>query len=420
MRVFEQRGGSIIRQSTRLGIRTITVLALAFVIALASVALPARASETPSDDLESVRATVLEAVNWKINSLSDMKAETANSDKIAIYSGGIAELTSLRDSRIVSEDNIPELWALKEQAYGIYQETIAAVDSVTSSPAEELAKAKDEAAGTINFKIKLLQEWIVGVENPNAAAIVESGIEQLNALHGELEDVTNADSAWAIKDRAKAIYYETIDKAESASDTEPTEEEKAAEALAKERRTTLHLIERKTAILDAAADAARIPAVVEVFASAAQDVENLTGAAQSAKTISALKKIQDQVGDIYEAAKAAVADIVGDEKTDGDDDAAEMIEGHLTRAVDYVTSITDRSEWSAGESPETWEALLAAEADVVTAVNKVKEVVASGTNLDVRWDELNEAMGSFRRALVAHYVALRSDPMVIGGFHIAG
>ena len=97
-----------------------------------------------------------------------------------------------------------------------------------------------------------------------------------------------------------------------------------------------------------------------------------------------------------------------------------MIESHLIRAVDYVTAITDRSEWSAGESPETWEALLAAEADVVEAAAKVQEVIASGTDLDVRWDELNEAMRGFRRALIAHYVALRSDPMIIGGFHVAG
>jgi len=418
MRVFEQQGGSVVRDSKRLGIRTITVLTLAFAIALATIAAPARAGETPTSDLESVRATVIGAVNWKINSLSGMKAETTNADKISIYAGGIAELTSLRDSRI-SEDNIPELWALKEQAHGIHQATVAAANNVASSPAEELAKAKDKAASTITFKIKLLREWIAGVDNPNAAAIIESGIGQLNALYGELEDVANPDAAWAIKDRAKAIYYETIDKAESASDDEPTEEERAAEALEKARRTTLHMIERKTAILDAAADAAKIPAVIEVFAIAAQDVENLTGAARSAKTISALKRIQSQVGDIYEAAQAAVADIVGDEKEDGDD-AAGTIERHLTSAIDYVTAITDRTAWSAGESPDTWEALLAAEASVVAAVDRVSKVIASGTDLDERWDELNDAMGDFRQALVAHYVALRSDPMVIDGFHVAG
>ncbi|GMQ97979.1 MAG: hypothetical protein BMS9Abin17_0483 [Acidimicrobiia bacterium] len=419
MQAFEQQGGSVVRHSRRLGIRTITVLALAFAIALATIAAPARAGETPNSDLEGVRATVLEAVNWKINSLSGMKAETANSDKIAIYAGGIAELTSLRDSRIVSEDNIPELWALKEQVYGIYQATIAAANNVPSSPAEELAKARDKAASTINFKIKLLREWIAGVDNPSAANIIESGIAQLNALHGELEDVTNADAAWVIKDRAKAIYYETIDRAESAAD-EPTEEQKAAEALEKTRRTTLHMIERKTAILDAAADAAKIPAVIEIFASAAQDVENLTGAARSAKTISALKKIQGQVADIYESAQAAVADIRGDGTTDGGDDATDAIESHLTRALDYVTTITDRAEWSANESPETWEALLTAQANVVAAVAKVNEVIASGTDLDDRWDELNDAMRDFRQALIAHYVALRSDPMFIGGFHVAG
>jgi len=419
MRTFEHQGGSLVRNSRRLGIRTITVLFLAFAIALATIAAPARAGETPNNDLESVRGTVLEAVNWKINSLSGMKAETANADKIAIYAGGIAELTSLRDSRIVSEDNIPELWALKEQAYGIYQETVAAANNVTSSPAEELAKARDTAASTINFKIKLLREWIAGVDNPTAADIIESGIAQLNALRGELEGVTNPDAAWAIKDRAKAIYYETIDKAESARNDKPTEEEMAAEALEKARQTTLHMIGRKTAILEAAADAAKIRAVVEIFTSAAQDVESLTGAARSAKTIAALKKIQEQIGEIYESAQAAVADIRGDGTTDGDD-ARDAIESHLNRALDYVTAITDRAEWSASESPETWEALLSAEANVVTAVNKVNDVIDSGTNLEERWSALNEAMRDFRQALIAHYVSLRSDPMFIGGFHVAG
>jgi len=420
MRVFEQQGGSVVRHSTRLGIRTITVLALAFAVALATVALPARAGETPSDDLEGVRATVLEAVNWKINSLNGKKAETANSDKIAIYGAGISELTNLRDSRIVSEDTIEELWALKEQVYDIYETTIEAADDVALSPAEELARAKVKVKGTIDQKIKLLRKWIEGSENPEAAAIAENGIGLLNNLYGELEDATTPDSVWAIKDRAKAIYYEAIEKAESSKDAEPTQEEKAAEALAKTRRATLQLIERKTAILNAAADAAKIPAVIDVFASAAHDVESLTETAKSAKTISALKKIQDQVRDIYESAKEAVGEIRGDDKTDDANDAADAIESHLSSVLDYVSSIVDRSEWSAEGSPETWEALLAAKANVVAAANDVKEVVDSGNNLDVRWSNLNGAMRDFRRALIAHYVMLRSDPVIVGGLHIAG
>lgn len=418
MRVFEHQGGSVVRHAAGLKLRTIAVLALAFAIALTAVSAPVRAGETSEDDLESVRATVLEAVNWKINSLSGMKAETSNADKIGIYADGIAELTSLRDSRIVSEDSIPELWVLKDQVYGIYGETVAAADDVAMSPAEELAKAKGKVAGTINNKIKLLRKWVKGVENPNAVAIVENGIAQLNALHGELETVTEPDGAWAIKDRAKATYYDTIERAESAA-KEPTEEEKAAAALETTRRNTLHLIERKTAILAAAAEAAKIPAVVDIFATAARDVEELTGPTRSAKTISALKKIQNQVGDIYEAAQAAVADTRGNSETE-EDDARDAIEKHLNRTLDYVNGITDRAELSAAESPETWEALIAARDRVEEAVKKVNDVVESGANLDVRWIELGNVMRDFRRALIAHYVALRSQPMFIGGLHIAG
>ncbi len=426
MRVPEGHGGSAAYQSTRLGVRTVIVIILAFAMTIATIVVPARAGETAGGDLEGVRATVLETYNGKINSLSERKASTDNSAKIEVYSGGINQLTNLRDQRVISETNIEELWALKSTAHGIYESTVAAAANAGMTDAEILAKAKNKALSTIDYKIGLLRDWIAGCEDPNARAIVDAGIAKINALRGELDGVTNPDVAWAIKERAVDIYHATKSAAEAAKgddvekkDKEPTEAEKAAEALAKTRRSTLTMIERKTAILTAAANAARVPAVIAVFTAAAGDVGDLEAPAKAANTIKALKEIQDKVGSIYAAAKESAAKIVGHDDKENDD-ATDAIANHLIKAVNYVNSVTDRAEWSADKSPDTWAALVAAQAKVVTSADAVREVMDSGRRLDARWEDLNDALSGFRRALIAHYIAIDSGPTFVGGFHVAG
>ncbi|GMR01896.1 MAG: hypothetical protein BMS9Abin20_0218 [Acidimicrobiia bacterium] len=256
--------------------------------------------------------------------------------------------------------------------------------------AEILAAAKKKATDTITYKIDLLRKWIAECEVADAETNVDRGIAQLKALYPEVEAADTADAAYAVKDRAYAIYHETIENADDAKSKEDcddkTGQEKAAEALAKERQSTLTHIERKTAILTAAARAAKIPAIVEPFEQAADDVAGLEDAARSATSIKALKEIQDQVMEIYQAAKEEVARVKGwDDPEDEEGDPGAWIEGYLDRTADFVQG-----------------------------------VIESGRRMDDRWEDLSDALRAFRRAAIQHYVALAGGPVLIGGFHVAG
>ncbi len=420
------RGGLTKRLRTRLTVRTIIVLILALGMTVATVAAPSRAGEGGGgDDLESVRATVMEKYNYKVGLLTEEKADTDNPAKIDVYAAGIAELTTLRDTRVATEDNIDELWALKERAYAIYNETVNAAKTAGMTDAEILAAATKKATDTITYKIDLLKKWIKECEDANTGAIVDRGIAILKALYPEVEAADTADAAYAVKDRAYAIHHETIKKAEDAKaegDCDGrSEEEKVAEALAEERRSTLTLIERKTAILTAAAEAAKIPAIVEAFERATDDVAGLESAARSATSIKALEDIRDQVMEIYEEAKEEAARIKGRDDPDGEEgDPGASINRYLDRTADFVGSVIDRTEWSAEHSPDTYDDLLEAKARVMNAIEAVQGVIESGRQMDDRWQDLNDALRAFRRAVIQHYVALATGPVYIGGFHIAG
>ncbi len=427
--------GIAVRPMARASVKATIVFMLALAITLTSVAAPVRAGTSESQNIDSVRATVTDTYNYKIGLLTDLKAGTDNPEKIAIYAAGIAELTALRDGSVATEATVEGLWALKERAYAIYGETVNAAKNAGMTDAEILQAAKAKVASKIDYKIKLLTEWIAECDLAAAQAIVAAGIAQLNALRPELEGVTTPDAAWAIKDRVYAIYGSTksdAEKVKAANEEDcddkkvddKTDAEKAAEALAQARRTTLRLIERKVAIFNTAAAAAKVPAVVEVFENAATAVADLEPAARSAKTIKELKAIREQVMDIYEAAKEDAAAITNHEPSeDGSDevdDAGRAIEEHLDGVRSYVMNIVDRTEASAEESPETYASLLEAKKQVLTAADAVQRVVESGKRLDDKWEDLRDALTNFRRAVIRHYIATSDGPMFVGGFHIAG
>lgn len=435
MNQMNRSGGVAVRPMTRVSVKAVIVFVLALAITLTSVASPVRAGTTEDQTIDSVRATVVDTYNYKIGLLSDLKAGTENPEKIAVYADGIAQLTTLLAGSVATEATIDGLWALKDQAHAIYGQTVSAAKNAGMTDAEILAAAKAKVAGKIDYKIKLLTEWIADCDLAAAQAIVAAGIAQLNALRPELEVVTTPDAAWAIKDRVYAIYGATKSEAEKVKAAneedcddekvdEKTDAEKAAEALAQARRTTLTLIERKTAIFDAAAAAAKIPAVVEVFENAATAVADLEPGARSARNIKALKAIRAQVMDIYEAAKKDAAAITNHEPGEGDsdevDDAGRAIDEHLDGVRAYVMNIVDRAQASSEESPETYASLLEAKKQVLAAADAVQAVVESGKRLDDRWEDLRDALTEFRQAVIQHYIATSDGPMFLGGFHIAG
>ena len=432
--------GTAVGPVARVTVKMAIIFVLSLAIMLVSVVTPASAGTTGGQDLEGVRATVTDTYTYKIGLLTDLKAGTENPEKIAIYDGGIASLTSLLNGSVATEATIDGLWALKEQAHSIYGQTANAAKNAGMTEAEILAAATAKVAGKIDYKIKLLTDWIAGCDLPAAQAIVAEGIARLNALRPELEAVTTPDAAWAIKDRVYAIYGSTKSEAEGVKaandedcdkdsdakdkEDEPTAAEKAAAKLDQARRTTLTLIERKTAILTAAGNAAKVPVIIDIFESAASAVSDLEADARSAKTIKSLSEIREQVMEIYQGAKEDVsalrADAPGKDEGEEGDDARHAIERHLNDVRSYVTNIADRAEAGAQESPKTYAELLNATAKVLKAADAVQAVIESGKRLDDRWEDLRDALSDFRRAVIRHYVASSDGPMFIGGFHIAG
>ncbi len=411
-----------IRSSSRAFIILILTMAMLAVTALAPVNA-GEGSEGVGDDLESVRASVMETYNYKIGLLTELKNGTENEDKRAVYAEGIGELVGLRDSRVVTEDSIDALWNLKDQAHAIYNETKSRAGEVGETDAERLQTAKNKAADTVEYKIGLLKSWIEGCDDPLAREIVENGINQLKALFAEIETAETADAAYALKDKAHSIYRSTMEKAEAAKDGKDTrsDEEKAADELKAARWSTLSLIERKAAILSAAAESARNQVVAAIFAAAAEEVEELEDAARSARSIAALKEINGQVVAIYHAARDAVAELRGEDETDDrEKDPAREIEARLGQIADWVDHLTEIAAATAEESPDTYEAVVAANEKVHKAIAAVGEVTESGRRLHDRWQDLSYALKTFKRAFIAHYVSMADGPASYGSLHIPG
>jgi hypothetical protein len=400
--------------------RILVVLITALLMLATVTVFPARAT-SGGDDIESVRAGVAATFTYKISLLGDLKSQTENADRKAIYSAGIAELASVRDGDVASATSVDALWALDKRAHDIYHATVAAAEKVGLTPAEELAKAKNKAVGTIEGKIGALTKWIEGCDDPIAVATVEGGIAELRALLPRVDAAQSPEAAYALKDEAHAIYKRTMNAAEGTKADNPpkeepkTEAEKAAEALAKARRTTLDLITAKGATLASAAEAAKVPAVVEIYAVAARGVEALRGAANDASSVKELDSIKAKVMDIYDSAKEA-AMAVRDGSESGPEDT---LKEYLDRVVVYVTSTVEAAAPTRERSPETFDALVDAKLVVLQQVERVSAVAESGKGLDARWGDLNDSLRDFRLALLRHYIAL-GEPMVIGGIQIPG
>jgi hypothetical protein len=412
---------SIVPPSRHASRATIVVL-VAFALVAVTLFTPAMATEG-GDDLESVRASVLETYNYKIGLLTGLKNETDNGDKIATYQSGITELTELRDTRVATETSIDELRALDDRAHAIYHATVNEANQITS-PAEELSKAKRAASETIDYKVGLLRKWIEGCDQAEPQAIVAEGIAKLRALIPKVESSTTPDAALALKDEAHAIYHSTIDAAEKAKDdkseegeraTEKSEADKAAEALEAARKDTLRTITRKAAILHSAAAAALIPRVVEIYETGAAHIAALEPDAKAATSKARLGDIEDEAIRIYEVTTEA-ATAVRDDESDG---PVDTLATYLESIADYVTFTVEAAAPTAEASPGTFADLASAKDGVLAVVDKVVDASESGAGLTARWDDLEKALSDFRRALVRHYVSL-GEPAVVAGVNIPG
>ncbi len=403
--------------------RALLVLLMTLGLMLGSLAAPAAATsggDGGGDDLESVRGQTLNTIDYKIGLLTNLRDGTDNPDRKSVYDGGIAALREMRGDAETSGD-IEALRAMDASAHDIYHATKAAAEAVGQTDEERVAEARRAALDTINYKLGIFRDAKAGTSDPALVEIYSWAIAGLEELKAAAESTDDIDALHALKAKAHQIYDATKKKVAGAGSddppkTEKTKEEKAAEALAKARRSTLRLIEYKISIFTHAAEAAKNPHVSALYEDAAEAIAELVDDAQQAGTVGALRGIDAQVMEIYEATKQAVADDHGGSKWQ----PTETMVAHLASLETVVERLIGVAEATAEQSPDTAKAVAKAGSHTVKAIEAVGEAAETGRRLDARWADLRVSVHDFRIALAAHVTAVTGGPGCVNGWQLPG
>ncbi len=397
--------------------RNVGMLLLAAAMLVMLVAAPALAGGEPQD-LESVRATVLETVDYKTDLVTELLAGAETAEAEAIYRDALAELGGIRE-RVLVEDDIDELWALKSRAKGVYAEAAAAGATAGKSDEQLLAEARAEALGTIEYKLGYFTERKAKTDDPTLRRIYGEAVDALAALKRKAEASSSIDELRQLKARAHEIYNTTKDRAEDPDEYAKTEAEKAAERLAKARRAVLRLIERKVAIFRTAAEAATIPAVADIYRRATEEIAALEADAKAAKGERALDEIEEQVKAIYERAVDAVESLRGRDSDDETKDRPAVdMEAHLDRLLGVAGRLLAVAERTAELNPDTYAEVVDAYEALVKATDRARDVAESGKGLEDRWHEVKQAKHDFVEAFVDHVQAITDAPMKVFGMYV--
>lgn len=410
--------------------RVLLVILMALGLVLGSMAAPAAAtSDDDGGGVDTVRSKTLGTIDYKIGLLTDLKNGTDNGDRKAFYDGGIVQLRDLRGSAEASSD-IEKLRAMDAQAHTIYHETKAQASSVGQTDEEKITETRRATLDTINYKLGYFSDALAKTIDPAHKEIYQRAVASLKELKAAAEASSDVEYLQTLKAKAHEIYDTTkrliadagggkteaekaaVDKAAA----EKAAAEKAAEALAKARRSTLRLIEYKVSIFTHAAEAAKNPVVAGVYADAAATIADLVGDAKKATSVKALRKIDAQVMEIYEATKQTIADAHGDPAWEPSD----TMLAHFQSLGSEIDRFVRVAEATAVQSPKTAVALSTARAKVTTAIDEVVAVAETGKDLDDRWKELRLSVNGFRRAFVVHFVAVTGGPGCIGGWYVPG
>lgn len=387
--------------SLRLRRRTLIVIAL--IAALVGTSAPALAWGDGEGDLEEARAWALEVIDAKTNKLQGKK-ETARTDEAwAIYDNAIEALAGLR-ARVLEEDNITEIHALREQALAIYYDAIergAAADEEAKDPIEE---ARQAALNAINAKLEFFRNKLNSTENPEHREIYAWALHQLEGLKARALESNNADELWNLKARAYEIYKEAMARiAELEGDGDDEEDRKRDERrkLENAREHAFALIEKKTAMLRAAAESAHRDDVADIYRHAAEAIWSLNEAAGAATSIGALQEIEAQVWEIYEAAMAAVAELRDEDGKDPEDD----VRAQLESLAATVRHLMEEAGATAEKSPDTYAALMATGETLLGAIAQGLEAETEDEMIEA-WAAIREAKHDFRLAYIAHINAV--------------
>ncbi len=202
---------------SRLRARTIIVIITALMLAFGA---PARAGD--DDGVESARATALEHVNYKINSLKEYREFFNDTATTEIYTEGIEELGGIK-ARILEEDNTEEIWALKDRAKAVWAETkelAAAADADTKEDNDDDDDGKDEESeGTGGEEDDGAEETAIILIALNAMELEVDNyqIAIQNTMHpdagiGTPEGFVALDAGWALLDAIDAARSLTGDE----------------------------------------------------------------------------------------------------------------------------------------------------------------------------------------------------------------
>ena len=411
--------------------RVMLVLLMALGLMLGSVAAPAAATggaegESEGKTLESVRAETIGTIDYKTSLLTDLKNGTDKADRKAVYDDGIAQLAALR-ATAADEPEVERLRQMGAEAHGIYHDTKSRASAVGQTEEEKIAEVRNATLDTIDYKLGIFREAEKKTDNPAHKGIYAAAVGQLEALKAAAEAGSDVTQLKELKSQAHDVYDATktkigesqgVEKGDEGKQEEPekTEAEKAAEALAKAKRSTLGLIEHKISIFIHGAEAAKNPAVTGAYEDAAERVAELTDDAQSATEIGDLKDIDAKVMEIYESTKAAVAE----SHPKPDWQPSESIKSYLDNIDGAVTHLVRVVNSEAARSPETADAVVKAGANVKATTDAVRAVCESGNKLDSKWADLGEAVHAFRKALQAHTVAVTGGPAYVNGWQLPG
>jgi hypothetical protein len=254
----------------RLRARAIIVIAMTLALVVGTLAAPARAGDD-HDDLEAARSAALEKVDYKINSLEECRSQAKTDAAWAIYSEGIEELGGIKQ-RIMDEDNVYEINALKDRIHAIWADT-----------KEAAARADAEADG--------------------------DGDKEDDRGDKEDDDGDKKD--------------DEADRRREEEEKRRREQEKAEATLREARGRTLSLLEKKIRLLEAASQSAHHRQVSDIYRQAWIDLRELLSAAEDADSIDDLEEVTSQMWQIIHDAKKEIAAYRPGHDKDGDGEADE-------------------------------------------------------------------------------------------------
>ena len=418
--------GEVKMQRTCARPRLLLVLLMALGLTLGSVAAPVAATDGGSgDDLEAVRGQTLATIDYKVGLLTDLKNGTDNADRMFVYDEGIGELGALRGQAAV-EVSIDQLRVMDATAHEIYHSTKERAAAVGQTEGEKIAEARKATLDAITYKLGIFVDKKSKTDNSTHREIYAWAIGQLKALKAAAEGSSDIGALNEMKAQAHEIYNTTKakiaeaggDKGEETKKEEPekTEAEKAAEALAKARRSTQSLIEYKVSLFTHAAEAAKNPVVASAYTDAARRIRELAEAAKAATTVAALREIDAKVMEIYESTKAAVSE--SHDKPEWQ--PSEAMKAHVDSVGGDVKRLVGEAASTSEKSPETAQAVAKAGSKVLEEIEDVRGAAETGNDLDDKWSNLDQAIHNFRRALAEHVVSVTGGPDCMNGWHLPG